>query len=90
MATHRIKLDYNHLFELIDETLGAEDIETVQRNSFGIAVGLELLSAYLRDIAQHAIDIEDEYLIEIFKDMCILKEEAQVEESQTDMERPVS
>lgn len=75
MAIHRIKLDYNHLFELIDETLGAEDIETVQRNSCGIAVGLELLSAYLRDIAQHAIDTEDEYLIELFKDMGILKQE---------------
>lgn len=75
MAKRRIKLNYNHLFELIDETLGAEDIETVQKNSCGIAFGLELLSAYIRDIAQHAIDTEDEYLIELFKDMCILKEE---------------
>lgn len=75
MTKHRLKLDYNHLFDLIDETLGAEDIETVQNNSCGIAFGLELLSAYIRDIAQHAIDTEDEYLIELFKDMCILKEE---------------
>lgn len=76
MAKHRIKLDYNNLLELIDETLGAEDIETVQNNSCGIAFGLELLSAYIRDIAQHAIDTEDEYLIERFKGLGILKEEA--------------
>lgn len=75
MAKHRIKLDYNNLLELIDETLGAEDIETVQKNSCGIAFGLELLSSYLRDIAQHSIDLEDEYLIGLLADIGILKVE---------------
>ena len=47
----------------------------MKENAFGIAVGLELLSGYLRDIAQRAIDLEDDKLIELCVGMGILKRE---------------
>lgn len=71
----RIKLDYNNLLSNIDRTLSESRSKVVKRNAFGIAVGLELLSGYLRDIAQRAIDLNDEKLIDLCVDMGILKRE---------------
>lgn len=73
----RMKLDYNNLLSNIDRTLSESRSKVVKRNAFGIAVGLEILSGYLRDIAQRAIDLNDEKLIELCVGMGILK---QVEE----------
>lgn len=71
----KMKLDYNNLLEQIDVALGAEDIEYVHDNAFGIAVGLELLSAYLKDLAERAIETKDDWVIEWCKNLLILKEE---------------
>lgn len=69
----RMKLDYNNLLSNIDRTLSESRIRFVKENAFGIAVGLELLSGYLRDIAQRAIDLNDDKLIELCVGMGILK-----------------
>lgn len=69
----RMKLDYNNLLSNIDRTLSESRSKVVKRNAFGIAVGLELLSGYLRDIAQRAIDLNDEKLIDLCVGMGILK-----------------
>ena len=71
----RMKLDYNNLLSNIDSTLSKSRSKVVKRSAFGIAVGLELLSGYLRDIAQRAIDLNDEKLIELCVGMGILKQE---------------
>lgn len=71
----RMKLDYNNLLSNIDRTLSESRSKVVKRNAFGIAVGLELLSGYLRDIAQRAIDLNDDKLIDLCVDMGILKRE---------------
>lgn len=71
----RVKLDYNNLLSNIDRTLSESRSKVVKRNAFGIAVGLEILSGYLRDIAQRAIDLNDEKLIELCVGMGILKQE---------------
>lgn len=71
----RMKLDYNNLLSNIDRTLSESRSKVVKRNAFGIAVGLELLSGYLRDIAQRAIDLNDEKLIDLCVGMGILKRE---------------
>lgn len=73
----RIKMDYNNLLSTIDRTLSESRSRTVKANAFGIAVGLELLSGYLRDIAQRAIDLNDDKLIELCVDMGILKQEGE-------------
>ena len=70
----RVKLDYNHLLELIDETFSKNDTETIEKNAFGITIGLELLSSFMKEIAERAIEINDEVLIDILKDLCVLKE----------------
>ncbi len=71
----RMKLDYNNLLSNIDRTLSESRSRVVKENAFGIAVGLELLSGYLRDIAQRAIDLNDDKLIELCVGMGILKRE---------------
>lgn len=76
MATREMKLDFNNLIRLIDETLSADDIEVVHSNAFGISIGLELLQSYLKDLAQHAIDTEDEFLIEWCKGLLIVREKS--------------
>lgn len=73
----RIKMDYNNLLSPIDRTLSGSRSRTVKANAFGIAVGLELLSGYLRDIAQRAIDLNDDKLIDLCVDMGILKQEGE-------------
>lgn len=73
----RIKMDYNNLLSTIDRTLSGSRRRTVKANAFGIAVGLELLSGYLRDIAQRAIDLNDDKLIDLCVDMGILKQEGE-------------
>lgn len=71
----RMKLDYNNLLSNIDRTLSGSRSRIVKENAFGIAVGLELLSGYLRDIAQRAIDLNDDKLIELCVGMGILRRE---------------
>ena len=69
----RVKLDFNHLMEQIDSFLcdNSEDNDTLV---FGIVIGLELLASYIKNIAERAIDINDDVLIGLLKDLCILKE----------------
>lgn len=62
----KMKLDYNNLMRLIVEMLNtvvSEDPETVflavKNNAFGISIGLELLTSYLKDIATLAIKRND-------------------------------
>lgn len=71
----RMKLDYNNLLSNIDRTMSESRSRVVKENAFGIAVGLELLSGYLRDIAQRAIDLNDDELIDLCVGMGILKQE---------------
>jgi hypothetical protein len=73
MATQRVKLDYNHLMEQIDGFLcdKSEEDDTLV---FGIGMGLNLLSSYIKSIAERAIELNDDVLIELLKDLCVLKE----------------
>ena len=74
MATQRMKVDYNHLMEIIDDFLGKVSLEDEENYVFAIGMGLNLLTAYLKEIAERAIEINDDVLIELLKDLCVLKE----------------
>ena len=74
LKSTRVKLDYNHLLELIDDTLSESESAQEIGTAFGIAIGLELLSSYLRQIAERAIEIEDDVLLGLLKDLYIIKE----------------
>ena len=82
MGTMQMKLDYNNLIREILEVLntenkGEEEIaETVAYNAFGIGIGLELLTAYMKQIATLAIERNDKELLEICKNLLIVKEKA--------------
>jgi len=73
--TMRIKLDINMLYAKIDDVLGSSRSKVVQENGHSIAVGLELLASYLREIAERAIEINDDYLIDLLLDLHVLKRE---------------
>ena len=78
MAPQRVKLDYNHLMEQIDGFL-ADNSENNDTLAFGIAIGLELLGAYIKNIEERAIEINDAVLIDLLKDLCVLKEKGGAE-----------
>lgn len=71
----RMKMDINNFFRLIDEVISNSRSKIARENGFGIAVGIELLSAYLRQIAERAIELNDETLLELLVDLHVLKEE---------------
>ena len=73
----KMKLDYNNLTRLIVDTVSGkqDDEEETQNAAFGIAIGLELLSSYLKDIAMLAIKRGDTELLEICKGLMIVTED---------------
>lgn len=75
MNTQRMKLDYNHLLENIEYVFQKSKSKVVKDNAFGIEVGLNLLSSYLKQIAERAIELNDEHLIDLLIDMHILKKD---------------
>lgn len=76
MMHDKMKLDYNNLTRLImDAVSGKQDDEETQNTAFGIAVGLELLSFYLKDIATLAIKRNDGELLELCKGLLIVTED---------------
>lgn len=71
----RMKLDYNNLTRLIMDASGKQDGEETQNAAFAIAIGLELLSSYLKDIATLAIKRNDGKLLELCKGLLIVTED---------------
>jgi hypothetical protein len=77
MATQRMKLDYNHLMQQIVDFLNENSTEENERFVWGLGIGLELLEAYMKNIAERAIELNDDVLIGLLKDLCILIENEQ-------------
>lgn len=73
MAAQRMKLDYNHLLATIDEVISNSRSKIARENGFGISIGLNLLSGYLHRIAERAIELNDDVLIDLLLDMMILE-----------------
>ena len=71
----RIKLDYNNLLQRIDDVLSRSRSKVVKENAFGISVGLNLLSSYIEQIAKRAVELDDDVLIGLLLDLCVLKKE---------------
>ena len=72
--TMRMKMDINNFFRLIDEVMSNSRSKIAKENGFGIAVGMEMLSSYLRQIAERAIELNDDVLLDILVDLHVLKE----------------
>ena len=77
MATQRKKLDYNHLLETIDEVMSNSRSKIARENGFGIEIGLNTLTSYLKQIAERAIELNDEVLLGLLEDMMIVKRSEQ-------------
>lgn len=73
--TIRMRMDINHLYELIDEVISNSRSKIARENRMGIVIGLELLQTYLREIAERAIELNDEVLIEALLNLHVLKED---------------
>ena len=71
----RMRMDINNFFRLIDEVISNSRSKIARVNGFGIAVGMELLANYLRQIAERAIELNDDVLIDLLLDLHVLKED---------------
>ncbi len=72
---HRMKMDINNWVRQVDDVLSNSRSKIVRENGYGISIGLDLLLSYLREIAERAIELQDEKLIEILIDLHVLKQE---------------
>lgn len=79
MAIQRIKLDYNHLMQQIVDFLNETRTEENELLVCGIGIGLELLETYMKNIAERVIELDDDVLISLLKDLCILVENKQID-----------
>ena len=71
-----MKMDYNNFVRLVDETLGDQD----GLNAYYIGVGFNLLTAYLRRLAEIAIERNDAEIHALCKDLEILREKEREEQ----------
>ena len=71
----RMKMDINNWFRLVEEVISNSRSKIARENGFGIAIGMELLTSYLRQIAERAIELNDDVLIDLLLDLHVLKEE---------------
>lgn len=71
----RMKMDINNWIRQVDDVLSNSRSKIVRENRYGISVGLDLLLAYLKEIAKRSIELQDEKLIEILLDLHVLKQE---------------
>ena len=77
MAKDRVKLDYNNLIKSICDILSKSGSVSVRQNRFGIGIGLNLLTENLQKIAERAIELKDDVLLEILLDMDVIKRSKQ-------------
>nr|DAT62597.1 MAG TPA: hypothetical protein [Caudoviricetes sp.] len=70
-----MKMDINNWVRQLDEVLSNSRSKIIRENGYGISVGLDLLLSYLKEIANRAIELQDEKLIEILLDLHVLKKE---------------
>ena len=77
MATNRAKLDYNNLIKSICDILSKSGSVSVRQNGVEIRTGLNLLTQYLQKIAERAIELKDDVLLEILLDMDVIKRSEQ-------------
>lgn len=70
-----MKMDINNWVRQVDDVLSNSRSKIVRENGYGISIGLDLLLSYLREIAERAIELQDEKLIEILIDLHVLIQE---------------
>lgn len=68
-------MDINNWVRQVDEVLSNSRSKIIRENGYGISVGLGLLLSYLKEIANRAVELQDEKLIEILLDLHVLKKE---------------
>ena len=71
----RMKMDINNWVRQVDDVLSNSRSKIIRENRYGISVGLDLLLSYLKEIAERAIELQDEKLIETLLDLHVLKQE---------------
>ena len=85
MKTSRMKLDYGNLLRYIDEVVSNDESGIAKEKAIGILTGLNLLTSYMRQIGERALELNDEVLIGLLVDLYILVEK---KEDNTTEEKP--
>lgn len=68
-------MDINNWVLQVDEVLSNSRSKIIRENGYGISVGLDLLLSYLKEIANRAVELQDEKMIEILLDLHVLKQD---------------
>ena len=71
--TIHMRMDINHLYECIYEVISNSRSKIARENRIPITVGLEILQSSFRRIAERAIEINDDVLIEELLNLHILR-----------------
>ena len=69
----RMKMDINNWIRQVDDILSNSRSKIVREKRYGVYIGMDLLLAYLKEIAERAVELQDEKLIEILIDLHVLK-----------------
>lgn len=71
--TINMSMDINHLYECIDEVISNSRSKIARENRIPITVGLEILQSSFRRIAERAIEINDDVLIDELLNLHVLR-----------------
>ena len=71
--TIHMRIDINHLYECIDDVISNSRSKIANANRIPITVGLEILQSALRRIAERAIELNDDVLIEELLNLQVLR-----------------
>ena len=71
---HKMRMNYNGFVEQIADVLAAESIDAVQNEAWAVEVGIQLLNGYMLEMAERAIETQDEFLVEWCKNLMIITE----------------
>lgn len=70
----RMKMDINNWGRQVNDILSNSRSKIVREKRYRVSIGLDLLLAYLKEIAERAVELQDEKLIEILIDLHVLKQ----------------
>ena len=71
---HKMRMNYSRFVEQIADVLAAESIDAVQNEAWAVEVGIQLLNGYMLEMAERAIETQDEFLVEWCKNLMIITE----------------
>ena len=75
MKNIMVRMNYNHLLNITNEVIDSCRSKKAELYRGGIAIGFSILSQYMVKIAERAIELNDDVLLELLLNLNVIKEE---------------